>query len=532
MIGEWIDHITSWLSPTTAARRSHARQVYHRNRRSYEGAKTDRLNSNWRPENRSPDAELLGDANKIRARARDLVRSNAYAKGIINALLRNVVGCGIVPQARVTNDAGEPVERLNDALDGLFDHWARVADAGGRLTFWEIQRLAYREVIEAGECLVHFVQIEDDRSRPLSLALELIDADRFADDYLTTTRIAVGNGNQLRRGVEVDPLGRPVAYWLYPAHPQDLASIYIQPVRYPASEFIHLYKCDRIGQTRGISLFAPLISWLKNLGYYVDNELQASAVASCFTAAITTLAGPADGGLLSSDDSSSSDADANSMEYLQPGMIARLMPGEKIESVDPSRPNSQAEAWINLMLRSMAVGSGLSYERMAKDYSKTNYSSARASDLEDRKEFRADQEWLEYHLIGPVWRRFVEMATLEDSERPATDQKLQLSPTQLISAYERFTAHAYQPTGWEWVDPVKEAESSQLALAMNLTTLADEAGAKGKDWIDILRQRKREKDMMASLGLDDMQADATPDESAENDTQETEDAQTQGAAAG
>lgn len=521
MIGETLDHLVSWFNPAKAARRSHARHVYQQGkqlRRGYEGAKNDRTNSNWQTQNRSPDMELMSDANTIRARARDLVRNNAYARGILNALIRNVVGCGIVPQARVMDDAGEPIETINDQVDTLFDRWARVADATGRLTFWEIQRLAYREVFEAGECLIHFTQIEDDRSRPVSLALELIDADRLADDYLSLRRASANAGNEIRRGVEVDPLGRPVAYWLYPGHPSDIGSTFVTPIRRPASEFIHLYRCERIGQTRGISGFAPLIAWLKNLGYYVDNELQASAVASCFTAAVTTMGGPADGGLLASDETSSTDTDANAFEYLQPGMVARLLPGEKIETVDPTRPNSSAEAWINLMLRSMAVGAGLSYERMAKDYSKTNYSSARASDLEDRREFRADQEWLEYHLVGPVWQRFIEMAVLEG--------RLSIPAEQLVADYDRFTAHAYQAPGWEWVDPVKEAQSSQLALQSNLTTLADELGQRGRDLMDTLRQRKREKDLLEDMGLA-----PEPEDESQTSTEETSDEQSQTEAA-
>jgi len=512
MIGEGIDHLVSWFAPARAARRSHARNVY---RRGFDGAKSDRTNSNWRPVNKSADSELLSDANTIRARARDLVRNNAYARGIVNALVRNVVGCGIVPQARISNESREPIEALNEQCEALFDRWARVADASGRLTLWEIQRLAYREVIEAGECLIHFTTIEDDRSRPLSLALELVEADRLAEDYLTMRRAGVASGNELRRGVEVDSLGRVVAYWLYPGHPQDLVSTYVAPIRRPASEFIHLYKCDRIGQTRGVSLFAPLISWLKNLGYYVDNELMASAVASCFTAAIKTLGGPADGGLLAADETSDTDDNGNTFERLEPGMVARLLPGESIEAIDPSRPNSAAEPWINLMLRSMAVGAGVSYERMAKDYSKVNFSSARASDLEDRREFRADQDWLGYHLVSPVWQRFIETAVLEG--------KLPIGADQLVAEYDRYTAHACQAPGWEWVDPVKEARSSQLALQSNLTTLADELGQRGRDLLDTLRQRAREKQLEKDLGLApevDEAANQTNEESSDAESQE------------
>ena len=51
------------------------------------------------------------------------------------------------------------------------------------------------------------------------------------------------------------------------------------------------------------------------------------------------------------------------------------------------------------------------------------------------------------------------------------------------------------------MDPTKEAQASQLALDANLTTLADELGARGRDLVETLEQRKREKELITSLGL-------------------------------
>ena len=489
MIGELFDSFVGLFSPLRGAHRVHARQTMQKlRRRSYDAAKLDRTNSNWLTANRSPDLELQSDAATIRARARDLCRNNAYARAVVNALTRNVVGSGILPQSRI-----EGADELNREAETLFSRWQRRADITGHLTFFELQRLVYKEVIEAGECLVHFTA-QDDRSRPVSLALELIDADRLAEDAQSGRPMNPDSGNEIRRGVEVNQLGQPVAYWIYDSHPNDLNTIWATPVRRPATEFIHLFKLDRIGQTRGVSLFAPLVAWLKNLHYYMDNELQASAVASCFTAAIKTMAGPADGGLLDTIDSDSSDTDGNTLEYLQPGMIARLMPGEEIEAINPGRPNSQAEPWIMLMLRSLAVGGGLSYERMARDYTQTNYSSARSSDLEDRKEFRADQAWLIAHLCEPVWQRFIESAVNEG--------KLSIDAQTLIEAYDDYTRHTWQCPGWEWVDPTKEVEASAVALENNLTTLSDELGARGRDLLETLEQRAKEKQLLKELDLE------------------------------
>ena len=134
--------------------------------------------------------------------------------------------------------------------------------------------------------------------------------------------------------------------------------------------------------------FAPVVSWLRDLGVYVENELQASAVASCFGVAIKTE-GSCPGLSGESTEPDSVDDNGNSFEYLEPAMVARLRPGESIESINPGRPNSASEPWINLMLRGIAVGTGLSYEVVARDYSKTNYSSSRTSQLEDRRRFGA-----------------------------------------------------------------------------------------------------------------------------------------------
>lgn len=489
MIGQALDQAISWFSPARAAKRAHARRIYGQtSRRGYDAAGTNRWNANWRTSNSSADMELQSAASTIRARARDLARNNAYARGVVSALTRNVAGMGIRPQARI-----EGREELNTEIERLFDRWSKSADAAGRLTFYEIQKLAYREVCEAGECLIHFTRLQDERARPVSLALELIDADRIADD-MQTFRKSVETENEIRRGVEVDALGRAVAYYVYPYHPNDVSGMWSAPTRVPADECLHLFRSERIGQTRGVSLFAPVISWLHSLGYYVDNELQASAVASCFTAAIKTLGGAADGSLLDTIDSNNTDTDGNTFEYLQPGMIARLLPGEEIETINPSRPNASADAWIQLILRSIAVGGGVSYERMTRDYSHTNYSSARSSDLEDRKTFRSDQQWLISHLCEPVWERFIEAAVAEGSLAG-------IDARDLVEDYDGYTRHGWQPPGWEWVDPEKEAKASQVALETQLTTLSDELGQRGRDLRDTLEQLAKEKELKTNLGL-------------------------------
>lgn len=501
--------MVSVFAPAVAARRQHARNLYeHGVQRTYDASRRDRTNSNWRPLNQSADLELMLGADEMRARARDLAQNNAYARGILSALERNVIGCGIKPQSRVDNDAfAEQVEKD-------FANWQRRADVTGRLSFYAMQSLIYREVKEAGECLVRFIE-SPDRRRVVPLALEMIEADRFATDHFIRG-VNPATGREVRRGVELSASGEPVAYWLYTAHPNGVNSWRQQAESFDASEFVHLFKQERIGQTRGVTAFAPVMLHMRNLGFYIENELQSSAIASCLSVAIKTMGGEADGGLPTATGADSVDDNGATFDHVEPGMIGRLFPGEDIEVINPSRGHADSAVFIDLMVRSMAIGTGLSYERLSRDYSKTNYSSNRASDLEDRRAFRPEQDWMINALCRPVWERFLNAAV-------ATGREGYPDAAGYVRDFDEWSNHVWNPPGWEWVDPAKEQKASAEAISTNLSTLEDEHGKRGKDWKDVLTQRKREKDMITELGLDA----PSPSEllAAESQEQETVDAE-------
>ena len=117
-----VDSVIGYFSPGAALKRMQYRRVYdyaNRNKdlvqRAYDAAKTDRMNANWRTSNQSADLEMQDDADTVRSRARDLVRNDAYAKGVVLAKVRNIVGPGIKPQSRVELPSGEPNEKFNDS---------------------------------------------------------------------------------------------------------------------------------------------------------------------------------------------------------------------------------------------------------------------------------------------------------------------------------------------------------------------------------------------------------------------------------
>lgn len=495
MIGRVLDSIISAVSPVAGLRRMQARRVL----RSYAGAEPSRVSANRSPKNNPADQELLGPfgADRLRAWARDLVRNNSYAWGVVDTIVSSVVGCGIKAQSTFETTEGDDVESINDKRDSVWQEWCEVCDINGQYTLEEIQALAQREMVEAGEVLIRKIQTPRNEYRgiyrPVPLALELIEADRLASDQdQFGMRSALANGNRIIRGVEVDDLGRPVAYWIYKDHPLQPYTVDRKPERVPANEIMHLFRRDRVGQTRGCSWFAPALSWIRDLGTYVDNELQASAVSSCFTMAIKTET-PI-GGLHDPDGGRGTDSAGNNIDYMEPGAIFRLAPGESIEGINPGRPNSGAEPWIALILRGIAVGTGLSYETVARDYSNTSYSSSRTSQLEDRRRFRCWQQYLIRHFLQPTWDAFCDAAAISGVELFPTSEAL-LTNRRAAAPVE------WQTPEWEWVDPQSEQASAKDAIQNFMSTYQAELGQRGKSWRAVFYQQAKERRLMEQLGL-------------------------------
>ena len=499
MIKTAIDWAVSVVSPSAAVRRAHARKI----ERSYLGAESNRLNSQQRPKNRAADSELLGPfgADALRAWARMLVRDNEYAWSALEAIVSETLGTGIGVQSMLETEHGEDEEDTNENRDKTWREWCEVCDINGELTFDEMQVLAFREMVEAGECLIHFVTVPLKYRgiyRPVPLALELIEADRLAKDYDTyaINRNGADGQNRIVRGIEMDETGRPIAYWIYKDNPTAPWADLRKPERVDASKIQHLFRKDRIGQSRGVTWFAPIAGKVRDLGVYIENEIQASAVASCFVAAIKTeqpidLGNPPTVDGVAGD---TTDANGNRYGFLESGLMLNLKPGESLESANPGRPNSAAGPWIDLMLRGFAAGTGTSYESVSKDFSNTSYSSSRTSKLENRPRYRRWQNYWMAHFNQTIWDRFTDAAAIAGRAEFPTASEL-LEDRRAAAPVE------FMPPVWEWVDVSAEQASSEASINAFQTTYADELGGRGRSWRRTFYQRAKEEALKAKLGL-------------------------------
>jgi lambda family phage portal protein len=416
------------------------------------------------------------------------VRNNDYARGAVRTIVNNVVGKGIKLQSQVKKRRGGKLdEDTNAKVEELWATWnkAKYCHTAGKLCFENIERLIMRSVVESGEVLIRFITKSFDGS-PVPLALEIIEADQLYDDF-SSGPAGVADGHQIRMGVEVDEWKRPIAYWVYRNHPGDYqyssSSGSDRLMRIPAEEILHIYVCDRPGQTRGIPWFHSALQRLRNVGGYEEAELIAARAQAAVMGFIET---PEPASTLA-DDSTPTE----NLRSLEPGAIELLAPGEKFSGFAPTRPGNGFDPFIKLMLRGFATGIGMSYEALSKDLSQVNYSSARIGMLDDRDNWRILQGWLTNNFHYPVFERWLELAVLSGA--------INLPNYELNS--RAYCCPKFTPRGFDWVDPAKEINASKEAIRAGLSTLSNELAAKGIDVEELFEERRRELDLAQSLDL-------------------------------
>lgn len=414
--------------------------------RRYESASRNSRLANWSTQSTDANA-AINDPYKIRDRARDLVRNNSWAAKSVSVCVNNTVGYGIRAQIK----AGSAL-RTRQA-QALWTQWAETpaCDADGMHDIYGLQQLAFRSLVESGECLIRMRPRRPEDGLPVPFQLQVIEADYLADDMYTTAQ----GGNTIQHGIEYDALGRRVAYHLYRQHPgTDKMWGYSPDIsRVPAPEVIHLYRKDRPGQNRGVSWLSPVAVRLWELGIYEDATLKSRQIANLFAGFIT-----------SDDPQAFGEELEDEIPDLQPGTMYMLKPGRNVVFNNPPEGAEDPNFRINC-LRSIAAGIGITYESLTGDMSQVTYSSARMS----AHEFGRNVEAWQWSLFIPVFCNRV-FAWFKDM----------LFATQIGFKASDLTVEWTPPTRTV-VDPSKEVAALVAAVKGGLMSLPEAIRGQGFD---------------------------------------------------
>lgn len=454
--------------------------------RNYDAGDTGRLNgSGWTKVNTSAQQTDRPYRDTIRARARDLERNSDFTESIVLAYERNVIGRGFRLQSLIKKDNGEDDEEINQAIEDLWIDWNRKSncDLTGQQSLTELLRMAMRRLRYDGGIL--FVKIYDNDGI-LPFKLQAREVDELDTSYIKST--VDMNKNVIIDGIEYDPYHKPVAYYFKTYSPD---GFWVgQSERVTADRVIFLWDKRRPSQVREMSPMANSMTRIRDTNEYMTAVSVQARILACLSVFIKKITpSGAFGRAAGAIDESSGHKQAT----ITPGMIEYLQPGEEAQAINPSGQSQNAKDYLNFMQRITGGGQGLSYEAVSRDMSQVNYSSARQGLLEDKRTYQQWQDYLIEHFLYEVYLEFMKSAVL--------DGKLKINAAKYFSDKSKYTKHKFITSGWDWIDPLKEAKAYQIALSTCQTTLSEVVSSKGGDWKEVMNQKQREIKYAEQLGI-------------------------------
>lgn len=478
----------------------------------------------WRPMLWSADTELNMYRDRIVSRTRDMARNDGWAAGGITRILDSAIGANFRPMAKPDHRALKAMTGIK-AFDAVWAHeFGRAAEANYRTwandpgCYCDIERgmnvpqlgyLGFRHKLLDGDALA-CARWEPERmgvgKAHYATAIQLLDPDRLSNPNL------VFDMKFSRGGVVIDQYGAAKGYQIREAHPGDwynaaesLTWQYIpRETDWGRPVIIHNFDRDRASQHRGgVGILSPILQRLKMLVKADTTELDAAVINSIFAA---YLESPFDHSLLSDalgEESNLGYYQAGRSAFhderkllLQGARIPTLYPGEKFGTINPTRPNSNFEAFEGAILRNIASGMGITAQQLSQNWSDVNYSSARAAMIEMWLTMERRRASFASGFFHPIY-----LAWLEES-MDSDDYPLPAGAPEFMEARAAYGKARWIGPAKGWVDPVAEKEGVWLGLEMGLSNLEDEAADQNVDWEENLDQLAVEKEAFAKRGLE------------------------------
>jgi lambda family phage portal protein len=454
-------------------------RIEARMEKAFDAADNDRLRGHkWFASRLAPNDILDREWRTLVERCEQEYRNNPIASSAINGRVDNVVGCGIVFQAKLKPDDDDEVDDAIEATNRQFDEqqrkWAAVVKLSALQRQFERCRGIYGEA---------FLVMSDDATSPaeIPLVLEVIHPRR-----VETPPEQVGNRN-VRLGIEFDKRGRPVAYYVRKSHPDDSRGD-LSFERIPADRVCHSFEALFPGQVRGIPWMAPVLPDLKDLKDWAEAHLIAQQVEAC-TATYIKTSNPYQQAIGAAVGTTSDNA---RIEEVYPGMVEYLGANDEVHFTDPNRPGNTFAPYMLWRLRIVAAGLRYPVELLLKLF-ENNMSGGRLALIDGRMTFQCWQQQSIDDCWSRVGRRFMRECIILGA--------VDVDPSAFLQDEERYLRHSWQPQGWPWVDPVKEVQADVLATNNGLSTKSESLAGRGKDFTETVAQRRRER-------LTELEADA------------------------
>ena len=482
--GERLDSLIGFFSPETALRRASSRLDLRRLTSPYDSIPAWRGNADWAPVDGSGEALKSPNRELARAKARHLERNSEVISSVLNAFDRNVVGKGFNLQVRTDN------QDWNNILEDTWQEFSRPGncDVTGRFSLKDILKMIVRRKNVDGAVIA--LKTYDD-SRPIPFQLQMLEVDELEGPVSLKSQ----QGNPIVGGVEINAVGKPVAYWLKQI---DFASLLpTTPKRFTADRVFFLMDPDRFSDVREISHFVKALGEIRDLDDFFDAtgfKQKINAAMAVFITQTNAANGPVVGNSRIPVPGVGGDKESRKGgKRIDAGSITYLRPGEDVKTLVPSGQSSELNDFNLAVTCRISSGHGLSYEMVSRDVSQVNYSSARQNLLEDQKVFEGEQQFLIEHFLDFVFEEVIVSAILS-GKIPQS-----IVPKDFWTKKSHYLKHEFMGQGMPWIDPYKEAMANKLLLETGQITLKELYARRGMDFDSEFKQLTKEAEMKKQL---------------------------------
>lgn len=464
----------------------------------------------------SANAANRWDRSILSDRARHLVRNEATA----GTAVRKSVGMGVGsgwrlqsrPDAYGLGISKEDARKLGKQIERAFKCWGddprKYGDATRHHNFGGQLRTLWGEWKTVNDV---FVAMRYRRGSPscFKTAVQILDADRVSNPS------GHPDSEFLRDGIALDSFGAETGFHLRRGHPGD----YTTGMDHMIWDFvarednagrpigIHGFRQQRAEESRGVTLFAPLIEHFVMHGKHHRAEIQSALLNAVMGAFVKSGFDPSAiaevlGTGASQGDSITGIQDARMKIYddhpveFDGVRVPILAPGDDFSLNTTPRTASSFQLFNKIFNQLLAASLGLAEGQVSGDYTGLNYSTLRGAYNEVYNDIFVDRADFGDQIVKPVF-----LCVLEE----AIEIGQVAIPEGCADLWD-------EPAAWtksNWVgparghiDPEKEAKGDILSIEAGLSSRTRIAAARGQDLEELVAEQAEEQALYEEYKVD------------------------------
>jgi capsid protein len=403
--------------------------------------------------------------NTVDRKARFLAKNVGMVRGVKLDFLKYVIGPGIFP----FSDSGDPA--TDERYDEYFREWARIADSGNRMTYWDMQRAAVGNQFVSGDAFRALVRSPNGFPQVKFIRPHNCVSDEKDENFVDGVRLGdrgqpTGYKFQNRDGTFSVLLPRNVVHSMIVEHGDE-----VRQISALHSAVLHIQDSLEIldyekGAVKDHSRISRVIE--KEYAGSEDEDIHGE----------DPLAGATQGDPGGPDDTVP-------LERIVGSEVHRLRTGEKMSSFKSERPSQTFSGFLDFLGREIFASTGWRYE-FSWDPSSIGSASVRQV-LDSIK--RTINVWQEAEIRATDRiRNFVIASGIRRGDLPRVRNWWRV----------RSLPGAPDPT----IDKGRDGKLDIMLVNAGMETLRNYYGRRGRHWKEETKQIAREQAFLRELNID------------------------------